>query len=219
MDEQKHNSERLKKEKLSENNNTEIKNSNNFESKSSLKNENKKSFYTIKDYQIKTNNKEINKVNITKDNDIIEKATSSFNNIALISADFVNDNDKYMEEYIQLKKLAKLEIEKISLPSITPKMNLDKNSTANEMNKELDIEKKFQLRGLVHEKEDFLTNSFKKPNKMETNKIQFIRTNNLYKDSEHNFKRSFNKFDNRNYNKRNTFNGRIKGRTWKFNYL
>ncbi len=153
-----------------------------------------------------------NDENIIRNKENNEKAIPSHDDIKLISVNFIRDNEKFVEEFIQLKKLAKLEKEKISLPSITPKINIEKNSYFKDSNKDFDLEKKFQLRGLVHEKEEFLSNSFNQLYNRKIERIPLIKRNNTSNDSEYNF----NRFTKRNFNKRNTFNGKTRSKTWKF---
>lgn len=205
----------MKQQKTKEKEKNEEKNTNRpkDDKKSSKQSINEKiqSSKTLKDNK----NKE-EKINIIKDKENHEKESSITKDIKLISVEFVNDNDKFIEEFIQLKKLAKLKKEKISLPLITPKIPIDKNSSANDENKDFEFEKKFQLRGLVHEKEEFLHNSSKNSLTRHSG-THLIKRKNTNPDSESHFNRNYNKFDNRNYTNRNNFYGRVRGRTWKFN--
>lgn len=151
-----------------------------------------------------------NEINTIREKENNTKTFPSSNDIKLLSVDFISDNERFMEEFIQLKKLAKLEKEKNSLPSITSKIIIEKNSTANDSSKDFDLEKKFQLRGLVHEKEEFLAKSFKQPFNRKIGRNDFVKRNNFNANPEF-------KLNKRNFNKRNTFNGRIRSRPSRFN--
>jgi len=171
------------------------------------KNEGIKEFSNYKQEKIEENKEEVKVLNENPNSKPI------MTDIKLISVNFIDDNEKYIEEFIQLKKLAKLEREKNMLPSIIKKIPEERKLSSADKKSEYDLEKKFQLRGLVHEKDEFLSDSLKNQHRTIFGKQQFLRR--IEGNSDYDNKRKFAQRMNKNFGlRRNGFNGNIRGRNW-----
>ncbi len=181
-----------------------------------IKNESK---YSTKD-KLKKEDKENQEILIHKEKiDKIEECNES--RMKLLSVCYVDESEKYFEEFIQIKKQFKLDKEKSSLPVITKKPDIDKITQNNQsdkcFNKEYDFEKKFQLRGLVHEKEEFLNNGLMNNTGKVVKNLSFRKNN--FDDgiinNENNYNKNFYQNENRNIRRKNSFKGNFRGRNWK----
>jgi hypothetical protein len=156
--------------------------------------------------------KEKEKNDILLENKDIDKEIE-IENCKLQSVEFTENNQKYLEEFLQLKTLSeKLEKEKRELPIITQKIikndkNIKKESSITDEN--LNFETKFKIRGLVHEKDNFNQNAYKYSNRYNNN-----NNNNSF--SRRNF--SNNNYDNDDYKKR-SFNNSFDRRKQRNSYI